>query len=100
MQSKQETLQKGIANVISMQLTLVYNELNALQTHARDFDGLVAQMVQAQAHKSEIEEKMLKIEEKEGNHITHLTAQIVGSSLVEEEDHEIVDDANTKGAKV
>ena len=37
-----DTLQKGIANVITAQLTLVYEELSALQTRATDLDGLVA----------------------------------------------------------
>ena len=46
----------------------------ALQTRATEVDALAAQMVQAEARRSELEEKVLKIEEKEDNHIAYLEA--------------------------
>ena len=41
-QSLRDTLQKGIADVITVQLTSVWTELTALQTHAIDVDVLAA----------------------------------------------------------
>ena len=73
-QSLQETLQKGIANVITIQLMPVYIELTTMHTRAVEVDALVAQMAQAKALKSELEEKVLEIEEKEDNHIAYLEA--------------------------
>ena len=73
-QSLHDTLQKGIADVISTQLMLVWSELTALQTCTIDVDALVAQMAQVEARRSELEEKVLKIEEKEDNHIAYLEA--------------------------
>ena len=74
MQSPWGTLQKVIAAVITAQLMLVYTELMALQTCTTKVDVLVVQMVQAKACRSELEEKMLEIEEKEDTHITYLEA--------------------------
>ena len=92
-------LQKGIADVITSQLTPVYAELIALQTLAAEVDALAAQMAQVEARRSELEERVLRIEEKEGNHIAYLEAQLEGLSLVEE-DKNVDDDSEGKGAKV
>ena len=74
MQPLRNTLQKGIADVITAQLTPVWTELMTLQTRATDVDVLAVQMAQAEARRSELEEKVLEIEEKEDNHITYLEA--------------------------
>ena len=73
-QSLCDTLQKGVADVISKHLTPIWFELTALQTRAADVDALAAQMVQVKARRSELEEKVLEIEEKEDNHIAYLEA--------------------------
>ena len=72
MQSLWETLQKGIADVITMQLMLVYAKLTTLQSRVIEVDALAAYMAQADARKNELKEKALKIEEKEDNHIAYL----------------------------
>ena len=98
-QSLHDTLQKGVVDIISMQLTPVWTELMSLQTNAANVDALVAQMAQAEAHKSELEEKVLEIKEKEDNHIAYLEAQLEGLSPVEE-DKKVEDESEDKGAKV
>ena len=98
-QSPWETLQKGIANVITMQLKLVYAKLMALQTCTIEVDVLAVQMTQSEARRSELEEKVLEIEEKEDNHIVYLKAQLEDLSLVEE-DKKMDDESKGKGAKV
>ena len=55
-------------------------------------------MVQVEARKNELEEKVLEIEEKEDNHITYLEAQLEGLSPVEE-DGKVKDESEGKGAK-
>ena len=82
-----------------MQLPPVWTELMALQTCAAKVDALVAQMAQAEARKSELEEKVLEIEEKEDNHIAYLEAQLENLSLAEE-DKKVDDEFEGKGAKV
>ena len=47
-----------------------------LQARDVETDALVAQMVQAEARRSDFEEKMLEIEETEDNHIAYLEAQL------------------------
>ena len=74
MQSLCDTLQKGIADVISMQLMPVWSELTALQTRTTDVDVLAAQMVQVEARRSELQKKVLETKEKEDNHIAYLEA--------------------------
>ena len=74
-------------------------ELTTLQTRAVDVNALAAQMAQAEAHKSELEEKVLEIEEKEDNHIAYLEAQLEGLSLVGE-DEKVEDESESKKAKV
>ena len=73
-QSLRDTLQKGIADIISTQFTPVWSELTTLQTPVADVDALAAQMVQVEVRRSELEEKVLEIEEKEDNHIAYLEA--------------------------
>ena len=99
MLSLQEMLQKRIVDVVTVQLTPMYAELTALQTRVVEVDALVVQMAQAKARKSELEEKVLEIEEKEDNHITYLEAQLEGLSLAEG-DKNTNDDSKGKGAKV
>ena len=77
----------------------VWIELTILQTRIVDVNALAAQMVQFEAHRSELEEKALEIEEKEYNHIAYLEAQLEGLSLVEE-DEKMKHDSEGKGAKV
>ena len=57
------------------------------------------QMAQAKNRGSDLEEKVLEIEEKEYNHIAYLKAQLEGLSLVEE-DNKVNDESEGKGAKV
>ena len=52
----------------------MYMELIALQTCTIEVDVLAVQMVQVEACRSELEEKMLEIEEKEDTHTTYLEA--------------------------
>ena len=54
---------------------------------------------QVEARRSELEEKVLEIEEKEDNHIAYLEAQLENLSLVEE-DKKVDDEFEGKGAKV
>ena len=46
-------------------------------------------MAQAEAHRDELVDKVLEIEEKEDNHIAYLEAQLAGLSIAEEEETEI-----------
>ena len=92
-------LQKGIADVITAQLTPVWIELIVLQTRTIEVDALAAQMVQAKARKSELEEKVFELEEKEDNHIASLEAQLENLSLAEE-DKKVDDESEGKRAKV
>ena len=46
-----------------MQLMPVWTELTTLQTRTREVDVLAVQMAQAEAQRSELEEKVLEIEE-------------------------------------
>ena len=73
-QSLRDTLQKGIVDVITAQLTPINIELTTLQTCTIEVDALAVQMVQVEARRSELEEKVLEIEEKEDNHIAYLEA--------------------------
>ena len=59
----------------------------------------MAQRAQAEARKSELEEKVLEIEEMEDNHIAYLEAQLKDLSLAEE-DKKVDDESEGKGAKV
>ena len=77
----------------------VWIELMALQTRTIEVDALAVQMAQAEARKSELEEKVLEIEEKEDNHIAYLEAQLENLSLAEE-DKKVDDESEGKGAKV
>ena len=77
----------------------VWSELMALQTRATDVDALAVQMAQVEARRSELEEKVLEIEEKEGNHIAYLEAQLEGLSPFGE-DKKGEDQSEGKGAKV
>ena len=56
-------------------------------------------MAQAEARKSELEEKVLKIEEKEDNHIAYLEAQLENLSLLKK-NKKVDDEFEGKGAKV
>ena len=56
-------------------------------------------MAQVEARRSELEEKMLEIEEKEDNHIAYLEAQLEGLSPFGE-DEKVEDKSEGKGAKV
>ena len=77
----------------------IYVELMAIQTHTAEVTVLAVQMAQVEAWRSELEEKVLKIEEKEDNHIVYLEAQLEGLSLVEE-DKKVDDESESKGVKV
>ena len=52
----------------------VFVELTTMQTRTIEVDALAVQMAQVEACKSELEEKVLEIEEKEDNHIAYLEA--------------------------
>ena len=82
-----------------MQLTPKYAKLMALQTCAIEVDVLVVQMTEVQAHRSELQEKVLEIEEKGDNHIPYLEAKLKELSLVEEE-KKADEDSKGKAAKV
>ena len=56
-------------------------------------------MVQVEAHRSELEDKVLEIEEKEDNHIAYLEAQLENLSLLEEK-KKVDDESEGKGVKV
>ena len=73
--------------------------MTALQTRAVEVHALVAQMAQAKALMSELEEKVLEIEEKEDNHIAYLEVQLENLSLLEE-DKKVDDESDGKVAKV
>ena len=55
-------------------------------------------MAQIEARRSELEDKVLEIEEKEDNHIAYLEAQLENPSWVEEE-KKVDDEFKGKGAK-
>ena len=99
-QTLRDTLHKGIADMITAQLTPVYTELTALQTRSADFEDLAARMAQAEAHRDELVDKVLEIEEKEDNHIAYLEAQLAGLSVAEEEEKKLDDDLEARGAAV
>ena len=63
-QSLCDMLLKGIADHITTQLTPVWIEVIVLQTRAIEVDALAAQMAQVEARRSELEEKVLEIDEK------------------------------------
>ena len=86
--------------MITAQLTPVYSELTTLQTRSADFEDLVARMAQAEAHRDELVDKLLEIEEKEDNHIAYLEAQLAGLSMAEEEGKKLDDDLEAKRAAV
>ena len=96
-QTLRDTLHKGIADVITSQLTPVYTELTALQTRSADVEDLAARMAQAEAHRDELVDKVLEIEEKEDNHIAYLEAQLAGLSADEEEEQKMDDDREARG---
>ena len=73
--------------------------MTALQTRATEVDALAVQMAQIEARKSELEEKVLEIKEKEDNHIAYLEAQLENPSWAEEE-KKAEDELEGKGAKV
>ena len=98
-QSLCDMLQKGIVDVITAQLTPVWIELMALQICTIEVDALEVRMAQAKARRSELEEKVLKIEEKEDNHIAYLEAWLENLSLAKE-DKKVDDESKGKGAKV
>ena len=99
-QTLRDTLHKGIADMITAQLTPVYTELTALQTRSADFEDLAARMAQAEAHRDELVDKVLEIEEKEDNHIAYLEAQLAGLSVDEEAEKKLDDDLEARGAAV
>ena len=53
------------------------------KTHAAEVDALAVQMAQVEARRSELEDKVLEIEEKEDNHIGYFKAQLENLSLLE-----------------
>ena len=99
-QTLRDTLHKGIADMITAQLTPVYTELTALQARSADFEDLAARMAQAEAHRDELVDKVLEIEEKEDNHIAYLEAQLAGLSVDEEAERKVDDDLEARGAAV
>ena len=74
-------------------------EVMVLQTRATKVDALAVQMAQVEARRSELEDKVLEIEEKEDNHIAYLEAQLENLSLLEEE-KKVDDEFKGKGPKV
>ena len=50
----------------------MYTKLMALHTCVAEVVAVAVQMGEAEAHRSELEEKVLKIEEKEDNKIAYL----------------------------
>ena len=99
-QTLRGTLHKGIAEMITAQLAPVYAELTTLQTRSTDFEDLPARMAQAEAHRMEMLDKVLEIEEKEDNHIAYLEAQLAGLSVDEEAEKKLDDDLEAKGAAI
>ena len=77
-QSLRTKLQKGIAELVTAQLTPVFEELAVLQTRAANMDALAVQVMEGEARRSDMEAKLLEIEEKEDNHIAYLKAQQSG----------------------
>ena len=77
----------------------VYAKLTVLQTYVAELDVLLAQMAQTEACRSELEEKVFEIEEKEDNHTVYLEAHLERLSLAQE-DKKLNDDSEGKGAKV
>ena len=77
-QSLRTKLQKGIAELVTAQLTPVLEELAVLQTRAANMDALAVQVAEGEARRSDMEAKLLEIEEKEDNHIAYLEAQQAG----------------------
>ena len=75
----------------------MYTELTALQARSANFEDLAARMAQAGAHRDELVDKVLEIEEKEDNHIAYLEAQLAGLSVAEEEEQKVDDDLDAKG---
>ena len=86
-------------DAITAHLTPVWTEVTALQTRAAEVDALAVQLAQIEARRSELEEKVLEIEEKEDNHIVYLEAQLENPSWAEEE-KKVDDELEGKGAKV
>ena len=99
-QTLRDMLHKGIADMITAQLTPVYTELTALQTRSADFEDLAARMAQTKAHRDELVDKVLEIEEKEDNHIAYLEAQLAGLSVDEEAEKKLDDDLEARGAAI
>ena len=99
-QTLRDTLHKGIVDMITTQLTPVYTKLTALQARSTDFEDLPARMAQAEAHRMEMLDKVLEIEEKEDNHIAYLEAQLAGLSVAEEEEQKLDDDLEARGATI
>ena len=77
----------------------VWTEVTALQTRAAEVDAPAVQMEQIEACRSELEDKVLEIEEKEDNYIAYLEAQLENLSFLEEE-KKVDDEFEGKGAKV
>ena len=65
-------------------------KLTALQTRVVDVDALTLQMAQVEACSSELEEKVVEIEEKEDYYITYLEAHLKGLSLGEVDKKQIM----------
>ena len=86
MKSMQYTLQKGIADLMIAQLAPVHEQLAVLQTRTIDLNTLAEQVVYSEAWREATKERMLKIEEKGGNHIAYLEAQLEGLSLAKDLD--------------
>ena len=56
----------------------MFEELAILQTRTANMDALAIQVAEAEARRSDMEAKLLEIEEKEDNHIAYLEAQQEG----------------------
>ena len=69
-----------------------------LQTRTAEVDALAAQMAQVEARRSELEDKVLEIEEKEDNHIAYLEAQLENLLLLEGE-KKVDDEFEGKGVR-
>ena len=57
-----------------------------LQTHIANLTTLAEQVAHSEAWREATDERMVKIEEKEDNHIAYLEAQLEGLSLTEDLD--------------
>lgn len=84
MQSMEYTLQKGIVDLMIAQLAPVHEQLAMLQTRTIDLNTLAEQVAYSEAWREATDERMLKIEEKGGNHIAFLEAQMEGLSLAKD----------------